>query len=151
MAILFLIAGFILGSMLMAHILGEKAAFYKQLADKHLEIMDIFKLWLMMLENGRGIEAYFIENSYKTIAIYGMGYLGERLLKGLSGTGIEVKYVIDQQYHSVDGEISVVSMNDTLESVDVIIVTPVYYFYSIKKQLKERTTNEIISIEDIFR
>lgn len=150
-AVLFLIIGFILGSMLMAHILGEKAVYYKQLAEKHLEIMDVFKRWLMMLENGGSIEAYFMENGYKKIAIYGMGYLGERLLKGLSGTDIEVKYVIDRQYHSVDGEISVVSMNDILEPVDVIVVTPIYYFYTIKKQLKERTADEVISIENIFR
>lgn len=150
-SILFLITGFIFGSMLSAGIMGERAVYYKQLADKHLSIMNVFKNWLIKLEDGKQIETFFIDNGYKVIAIYGMGYLGERLLRGLNGTNIEVKYLIDQQYHSVYSEIPVVSMNDILEPVDVIVVTPVYYFYTIKMQLKKRTTNTIISIEDIFR
>lgn len=150
-AILFLAVGFVFGGILGAVVLGERAVFYKQLADKHLCIMDVFKHWLMMLEGGGKIEAYFLENGYRDIAVYGMGYLGERLLKGLDGTNIRVKYLIDRQYRSVYGEVPVVSMEDVLEPVDVIVVTPVYDFYTIKRQLKLRTDDKIISMEDIFK
>lgn len=80
-----------------------------------------------------------------------MGYLGERLLKALEKTTIEVKYLIDQQQGSVYGKVPVYSINDSLEVVDVIVVTPVYQFYAIRRQLREKTSSNIISIQEIFR
>lgn len=149
-AIIFLIIGCIIGGLVVINILGTKTVLYRQLSDKHLYIMDIFKRWIIMLEEGQNIETYFMQHGYKTIAIYGMGYLGDCLLNGLKETDIKVKYLIDNKVASSYGEIPVYSINDDLSPVDVIVITPVCYFYSIKKQLQERTAYKLISIEDIF-
>ena len=41
-------------------------------------------------------------------------------------------------------------MDDELESVDAIIVTPIYYFEEIEGKLVEKVDCPIISIEDIM-
>lgn len=123
---------------------------YKQLSDKHECIMKVFILWLIKLEKNMYVETYFINHGYKSIAIYGMGYLGERLLKELEGTEVKVKFIIDQNKQSIYGGIPVLSMNDTFDSVDAIVITPVYYFYAIRKQLRTKTTCKLISIDEIF-
>lgn len=150
-AVFSMAAGILIGGVIVGDILGAKMVYYKQLADKHLYIMDVFKNWLMAIEKGETIEGYFKRHGFNVIAIYGMGYLGERLLKALEKTTIEVKYLIDQQQGSVYGKVPVYSINDSLEVVDVIVVTPVYQYYAIRRQLREKTSSNIISIQEIFR
>lgn len=152
MVIIFIITVFciISSSYFIIFFFGKKMMYYKQLSDKHLCIMDVFNNWLIMLENNIQIEKYFIDNGYKTIAIYGMGYLGERLLRELEETDIEVKFLIDKKKNYIHGEIPVYSINDNLEPVDVIVITPVYFFYTIRKELRAKTTCKLISIDEIF-
>ena len=150
-AVFSMLAGILIGGAVVGDMLGSKMVYYKQLADKHLYIIDVFKNWLMVIEKGEAIDGYFKKNGFNVIAIYGMGYLGERLLKALEKTTIEVKYLIDQQQGSVYGKVPVYSISDNLEVVDVIVVTPVYQFYSIRRQLREKTSSTIISIQEIFR
>ncbi len=150
-AILFMFMGFAGGSVFAAKILGSKMVDNSKVADKHFKIMYILNQWLVVLEHGKSISLYFTQNQYQTIGIYGMGYLGKRLLAELEGTGIEIKYLLDQQLGAFYGGIPVLSGRDNLPSVDVIVVTPVTSFYPIRRQLRERTSNKIISIEEILK
>ena len=111
-AVLFMVIGFVGGSVFAANILGRKMVDNSKLADKHFKIMYLLNQWLVVLEHGRSISQYFIQNHYHTIAIYGMGYLGKRLLEELRGTGIEVKYLLDQQLEASYGGIPVLSGRD---------------------------------------
>ncbi len=150
-SIVSLLIGIAGGSVFIINILGAKTVYYRQIANKHFNILFIFNHWLELLEEGRSIELYFEENDYHTIAIYGMGYLGKHLLKELEKTDIEVKYLLDRQLGTVYGEIPVLSTSDVLKPVDVIVVTTVGEFYSIRKQLRERTSSKIIFVDEIFR
>lgn len=150
-AVLFMVIGFVGGSIFAANIFGRKMVDNGRLADKHFKIMYLLNQWLVVLEHGRNISQYFIQNHCRTIAIYGMGYLGKRLLEELQGTGIEVKYLLDQQLGTSYGGIPVLSGGDELMPVDVIVVTPVSGFYPIRRQLRERTKDKIISIEELFK
>ena len=42
------------------------------------------------------------------------------------------------------------SLSDTLPQADIIIVTPVYFYAGIKKELKTLTDIQIVSLEEII-
>lgn len=52
-AVFSMAAGILIGGVVVGDILGAKMVYYKQLADKHLYIMDVFKNWLMAIEKGK--------------------------------------------------------------------------------------------------
>lgn len=145
------LTGCILSVALVTKILWPKVVLYKMLAKKHLQIIDVFKAWMIMLEMGKKIDVFFLQNGYKTVAICGMGYLGERLLAALERTDIEVKYVMEQKKNVSYGDTPVRSLDDDLEPVDVIVITPISHYYSIREQLSKKVDCKFVSIEEVFR
>ena len=102
-----------------------------------------------MKQEGKSLVAFFEQNDYKTVAIYGMKELGERLYDELKDTGIEVKYMIDKNADTIYADVDVVEPEDTLEEVDVIVVTAIHYFDEIEEALAEKIDCPVISLEDI--
>ena len=94
--------------------------------------------------------SFFIQNGYKTVAIYGMKELGERLYDELKNSEIAVKYVIDQNADAIYADVDVVAPEDSLEDVDVVVVTAIHYFEEIESMLGEKVDYPIISLEDII-
>ena len=111
----------------------------------------IFNKWLKLKCEGKTLFPYFCDNEISTIAIYGMGALGERLFEELNETEVKVLYGIDRiaNKKSVKG-LKIIGLNEELVNVDAIIVTPVQDFYSIEEMLESRTAADIISLEDII-
>lgn len=122
-----------------------------ELNDKYFGIIKIFSMWMKFYEDGYSIEEYFKKNGYQSIAIYGIGFLGEHFFEQIKSTDIEVKYLIDQKGGTGYGNIPVCNIDGDLAPVDVIVVTPQSYFYQIKKQLKEKVDYKIICIDEVFR
>lgn len=111
---------------------------------------NIFSNWLKIKNEGRTLEKYFEDNEIGTVAIYGVGALGERLFEELKNTEIKVMYAIDRIADSkrIEG-LKIVGADDELEDVDAIIVTPVQDFYLIEEKLEQKTDSDILSLEDI--
>ena len=63
---------------------------------------------------------------------------------------MKVKYAIDQNRNNVKTENQVKSMEDDLEEVDAVIVTPIFYFNSIEEKLEEIFDCPIISFEEVL-
>jgi|GEM_PF-676148 Predicted dinucleotide-utilizing enzyme len=118
---------------------------------KRFEVgFQILNNWIKIKNAGRDLKTYFIDNEISTVAIYGMGALGERLYEELSNTEIKVVYAIDRMAEKKGFEgLRIVSADDVLEDVDVIIVTPVQDYDNIEKMLEMKTDANIISLEDI--
>lgn len=110
---------------------------------------DILNVWLDIKQKGGSLEKYFIDNGYKTIAIYGMGELGSRLYEELRGTSVDVKYAIDKDAMSVGSELDVLELEDDLPSVDAIVVTAVFAYDSISENLEDKISCPILSLGDI--
>ena len=68
----------------------------------------------------------------------------------LEGSGITIKYGIDQRASNIYEEFDVVSPEDELEEVDAIVVTPIKFFDEIEERLSEKVNCPIISLEDIL-
>lgn len=153
--LVFLMAGLtgggMLGAAIMRHIKNKEINNTKRLSDKHLKMMHVLNQWLANQQAGADIGKYFEENGYHTIAVYGLSYLGERLLAALRETDIEVRYCIDRRADKMSGMGMVKTIGDDLPEVDAIIVTAVYYFEEIEEELSEKIDCPIISLEDVVK
>lgn len=121
-----------------------------ELADKHLTILRLFNQWIVLYQEGKSIVNYFQKNHIKSVAIYGMSYVGERLYDELKGSDIEVKYAIDRNSVKIFTDLEMFMPEDALPEVDAIIVTAVYFYDEIRKKLRENVDYPIYSLEDII-
>ncbi len=114
------------------------------------ELYMAFDQWLSIRQEGKTLVEYFREHDYKTVAIYGMKELGEHLYEELKGSDVEVRYVIDKNADTIYADVDVVTPDEVLEPVDVIVVTAIYYFDEIEDMLSEKVDYPVISLEDIL-
>lgn len=118
--------------------------------DKFKGYYTMLNQWLLLKQEGKSLEKYFIDNGYKTVAIYGMGEMGNRLYDELKDSDVvEVKYAIDQNAADTYVEIDVRDIDDHLEEVDVIVVTATFAFEEIKESLDKKISYPIVSLEDV--
>jgi len=117
--------------------------------DKFKLYYNLLNQWLMIKQEGKNLEQFFLDKNYHSIAIYGMGEMGNRLYEELKGTSIEVKYAIDKNAGKTYSELEVVELEDDLKKVDVIVVSAVFAFDEIEVELSEKMDCPIISLEDV--
>ena len=77
-------------------------------------------------------------------------YAGETLLEELRETQIQVVYGIDKNAENIYSDISILSLEDTLDDVDAIVVTAVTFFDEIEDELHKKVNCPILSLEDIL-
>lgn len=130
--------------------LGKEVKKCKELSDKHFVLMRLFEQWIFTKQEGKSVVDYLKEKNIKSVAIYGMSYVGNRLYDELEGTDISVKYVIDRKGDSCYVEVDVFKPEDELMPVDAVLVTAVYYFDEIEEALSEKLDCPILSLEDIL-
>ena len=122
-------------------------------ADHTQKMTEFYRLlieWLRIKQEGKTLASFFRQNDYKTIAIYGMKELGERLYAELKDSEIQVKYIIDKNADTIYADIDVVEPENILEDVDVIVVTAIHYFDEIEMMLGEKVDYPVISLEDVI-
>lgn len=142
--------GFVTGGILIWSIFQKVMKKDNQMIEKYRLYNQILNQWVVLKQEKREIGEFFKQKGYKTVGIYGMRELGERLLEDLENTGMDVKCIIDQNGIVVDKNILVLNPDDLIPEVDVIVVTASYYFNEIESKLKERVHGDIISIEDVI-
>lgn len=130
--------------------MGKEAERKSVQSEKHLALFLMMNQWVLVKQEGKNLASYFEKNNYRKIAVYGMSYAGERLLNELKGSGIEVAYGIDQNADGIYSDIKIVTKEDVLEPVDAIVVTPIFFFQEIEKDLSEKVDCPILSLEDIL-
>lgn len=143
-------AGAVAGATSVGNHLSKELKRQRQLAEKHLALFVMMDRWVEVKQEGKNLAEYFKKEGYKTVAIYGMHYAGERLFEELQKTDIEVKYGIDKNAETIYSELDIYHPDDDLEQVDAVVVTPIYFFSEISKELEEKFDCPIISLEDIL-
>lgn len=128
----------------------EKIKKLETLNYKNDAILKVFTKWLKLKQDGNSVAEYLSKKGYKTIAIYGMHYLGECLLDELKDSEIEVKYAIDKNADQILADVDMYTLDDDLSEVDAIIVTAFWFFEEIVSSIRERVNCSIISLEDVF-
>lgn len=141
---------------LAAFIIFVYKAYTKKINEKDMKVQkfkDYYTMtnkWLEIKNKGNNIEEYFKKNGWVNIAIYGMGELGNRLYEEMMESTVKIHYAIDKKSANRYSSITVLTMEDELSPVDVIVVTPIFDYDSIKTLLEEKTDVKIISLEDVI-
>lgn len=148
--VLSLLAGAAGGALSVGQVGKKELKKERQYANKHLALYKMMNQWVRVKQQGKNLASYFEENGYKKIAIYGMSYAGETLIEELRDSNIEVAYGIDANARSIYANIDVVTVNDYLEEVDAVVVTPITFYDEIEENLSEIMSCPIISLEDIL-
>lgn len=128
----------------------KKTKIQKEYADKHLQLYLMMNQWVQVKQEGKSIADYLDKEGYKNVAIYGMNYVGETLLREFTGTDISVKYGIDRKAETICSDIKVVVPDDDLENVDAVIVTAITVYDEIEEYLSEKIDCPILSLEGIL-
>ena len=110
-----------------------------------------FDYWMTLRQQGKSVCDYLLKYGIKTVAVYGMGRLGKHLLAELEQSEIEVKYIIDRKLEIHHPLFQIKSMNDELETVDAVVITPVWEFDQIYEELKVKINSRFFSIEELIK
>lgn len=121
------------------------------MADKHLMMFLLMNEWVKIKQQGKSIENRLILDGYSSISIYGMSYIGQRLFDELYNGKIEIVYLIDKKSGGKYRGRQVISA-DNIRNQDsgAIIVTPIFFFEDIRKDLSGKTGAKILSLEEII-
>ena len=149
-SVLSMLAGAMVGAGSIGKIEGDKFNKMRNMSDKHFALFTMMNQWVKVKQAGKNLSSYFKERGFNKIAIYGMSYAGATLLEELQGTGVEVVYGIDRNAGSLYSDINIVSMEDSLEEVDAVVVTAITFFDEIEENLEKKLSCPIVSLEDIL-
>lgn len=149
-AVLSTIVGAAMGAVTVGKIQGNTIEQKAEKVDKFKTYYDMLNQWLILKQEGKSLERFFLSKGYKTIAIYGMGEMGNRLYKELKGTNVEVKYAIDKAAGTTYAEIDVFTIEDKLPEIDAVIVSAVFAFEEIEGELESILDCPILSLKDVI-
>lgn len=149
-AVLSAVAGVIAGASVISRKKSKDIKNAWKYSDKHLSLFLMMNQWVQVKQEGKNLAVYFERCGYTRIAVYGMSYAGETLLNELKNTGIQVLYGMDQNAKDIYADIDMLTIDDTLPSVDAVVVTAITYFDEVKEKLQEKLDCPVISLEDIL-
>ena len=121
-----------------------------QLAEKNQSLYQLMEQWVLAKQEGKDFSEYFRRHNYKTVAIYGMGIVGRRLAKELDVLDIKEIYGIDRNAKDLFSNIKILTLDDNLPKVDIVVVTIVNEYDKIKKELVKKGQKSVVSLEDLL-
>lgn len=142
--------GGIIGASVIKYIKDKEIGQEKEIKNRFNRYYNLLNQWIAKRNEGKTLEKYFIDEGYENIAIYGMGEMGIRLYEELNNTSINIKYCIDKNSDEIFCEAEICSLEDELDKVDVIIVSPIYNFDEIETKISELVDYKIVSLEEVI-
>lgn len=121
--------------------------------DKYIKFKQYYNMlnqWIWIKHNGKSISSLFYNKGIHSIAIYGMGEIGWRLKEELDKTEISVLYGINNSLCESEDTFKIVTLEDELQQVDSIVVTPVFEFEEIYKKISSITDIPVVSLETLL-
>ncbi len=125
-------------------------------SDRFQEYYMIMNQWLIAKQSDCSILDFFHDRGYRNIAIYGLTELGNRLYDELKSSDVNVVCAVDAGLFTCPYpelklfRLSDFELSDESKEIDAIIVTPTFAFDSIKNQLSEYISADIIPIWSIL-
>ena len=124
----------------------------KKSKHKDFKMFDIMRKWINIKNQGVQLADFFYKYQYNHIAIYGMGYIGESLYYEICNSRVYIDYAIDKSQEIMDfkGELPILKWEDSFSDVDVVVITLVEDYEEVIKNLKEKLSCPIITIESLI-
>lgn len=149
--LLFLLIGLSCGMIFMIYRCGYILENSKKRADKLLSFFELMDQWLSCKEQNYQFTKYFDENNIESVAIYGIGKIGNHLKYELEKGGITLSYVIDESVNAFYGKEEHYNLKDKLPMVDVVIVTSVNEYEEVKKKILDNNRMlHVISVDKVL-
>ena len=109
--------------------------------------------WLKLKISGESLGDKLVSAGVKTVAVYGIGGIGEMVLLDLSASAVKVVGLIDKraaEYTNNDYGVPVADIATYSRNIvgDIVLVTPEFYFRQIFEELKSAgvPSNKIVSL-----
>lgn len=118
----------------------------QQVQERRQKEKSLLEKWEIKKKDIDYLEKELSLKKIESVAIYGYAQLGKELEEELDKTKIQVKYIIDQKAPLLNSKKPIYTLEDKLEKVDAVIVTPVDLYESIYQQLKEKCKTEIMDL-----
>lgn len=144
-----LLTGAVAGAVAMNKLKEKAVDSQAEKVDKFKGYYNMLNQWLILKQEGKSLIEYFNKNGYKSVAIYGMGEMGNRLYDELKDSEIELKYAIDKNAAGTYSELNVIGKDDDFPEVDVLVVTATFAFDEIEDELSGKVDWPIVSLEDV--
>jgi len=90
------------------------------------------------------------DRKWNNVAIYGMGPIGELIMKSFQDAGVEVMYGIDRNPDTIFFDIDIYTLEEELPKTDAIIITPFVYEKEIKEQLASKVSGDLIVVTELL-
>lgn len=140
---------FFLGIFISRHIAYKKIVEESDIISKYICLFKFANEWIILKQRGIEFKRYFKERGYNSIAVYGMGDLGERFVDEVKNTDINIEYAIDRCRKGKYANIEIKNFDGALPKVDAVVVTPIYNFWEIRPSLTDRFECPVVSLEDV--
>lgn len=118
--------------------------------EKYYRYYQLLNKWMHIRDEKRDVSSYFYNHKLEHIAIYGVGGMGQHLISELCESNIKVEYVIDMDKSIRFLKMKCKGIDDDLEEVDAIIITPTVYYDEIREKLRKKVKCPIISLEEVI-
>lgn len=122
----------------------------KEIQDRQRKENILLETWDRMQNSAEYLEDLLSSEKIKSVAIYGYARLGKRLEKELEKTNISVKYIIDQKAPFLRSQRPIHTLEDKLEKVDAIIVTPINLYEKICFKIEAKCGAKILELEHLI-
>ena len=119
-------------------------------SNKHLKLYLMAMEWVQIKQKGKSIENYLSDKGCRSVAIYGMSYMGEAIYHELQGSEIAVLYGIDQKADQICTKLKVYHPCEAEEKVDLIINSTTLKNQIIRKNIEKLQNIPMLSIKEIL-
>ena len=124
---------------------------------KNVQRMDyLFQLsnqWIIRTTNGNKISSNLEDLNVSTIAIYGMGELGERLMEEiLINSSLKLLYGMDRNANEMKMVIPIYTLEEAcnMEKPDIIVLSTYVDNESLKKEIENKMECKVIMLGDVL-
>lgn len=96
------------------------------------------------------VEQLLKQQGIHTIAVYGMGYVGQKFVELLEKAKINVCYGIDKNSSAVVGMTNVRTPENVSDDMDMIVVTPELHYDDIYTTLRGQVDVPIVRLSELL-
>ena len=106
--------------------------------------------WMVLREQGKKLEDYFVKNNYKKVIIYGFAAMGKHLYEELKDSPIEIVCALDRRQGLSCEGLKIQDVSDNIPKCDVIVVTAICDYVEIEQKLKQDIEQNVVSLQDVL-
>lgn len=112
--------------------------------------LNMMNQWLILKQEGKGIDRYLKRHGYNTVAVYGLAIYGRHVIRELQESDVKIMYGIDRREMDAYKNVKVIQPAKGMPLVDIIINTVLHDHIGIKTNLAQLTSSPIVSLEDVI-